>query len=213
MPVDPSKFGPFAPMVGYSGAVMASGGALFVLWAGRMKTWRPPSEALPGAAGNLVLLLCGIFMVVEYYFAEPSHVKSLVAATGLTALCAVIFFLRYSSLISTWGYTKPLPDRHGGVQETVVLGGRFLRPDVQQKLRDGVDEQALLEGAAYNVNLLWDRANLQWVRTRVLFFFISTMVLGTSALTLAGFTTQVILTNRSASSVIHANEAPGLSKQ
>jgi hypothetical protein len=66
----------------------------------------------------------------------------------------------------------------------------------------------LLEGAAYKADLLWSREARQWVKQRVLLFFILTLVLGTSALTGARFATQVLLTKKSASSVIHATDAP-----
>src|SRR5712692_2251918 len=66
-----SDYGPFAPAVGYAGAIMAAGAALFLMWGGRMQKWRPPDEDLPGTAQALVLLLCGVGMVLQWYCAVP----------------------------------------------------------------------------------------------------------------------------------------------
>jgi hypothetical protein len=207
------NYGPFAPVVGYAAAIMASGGALFVMWGGKMKKWRPPSEDLPGTAQTLVLLLCGVFMVVEFYFAEPANIRWLVGSTALVAVCCVFCFLRYTGLIGRYGYLKPVPSNKGKIEQERILGGRVLRPEAERKrIELGIDEQALLEGAIYKVGALWDKDALQWVKTRVLLFFILTLVLGTSALTIAGFTTQVVLTQKAAARVIDRNDAPGLSK-
>jgi hypothetical protein len=207
-----ANYGPFAPVVGYAGAIMATGGAIFALWAGKSKTWRPPDKDLPSTAQKIVLLLCGVFMVVEWYFADPAYAAWMIGAVVLLAILAFIFYLMYSSLVGTYGYQKPIPKDGGNSGKTeLILGGRYLLEDAQDKqnaLR--ISTQALLEGAAYNVDQLWDRKNLQWVQTRALIYFVLLLVLGTSTLTTASFSVQVILTKKAASSVIHKDEAPGL---
>jgi hypothetical protein len=209
--LDAKDYGPFAPVVGYAGAIMATGGAIFTLWAGKMKTWRPPNRDLPGTAQKFVLLLCGVFMVVEWYFAEPRRSGWMIGGIVVLAILAVVCYMAYDSIIGTYGYRKPVPGRNGAVDETLILGGKELRPEANEKRRSlGVSSQKLLEGAAFDVDLLWDRQSLQWVRTRALSYFILLLVLGTSALTMASFATQVILTQRAARSVIDRSEAPGL---
>jgi hypothetical protein len=207
-------YGPFAPVVGYAGAIMATGAAIFTLWGGKSKTWRPPDKDLPGTAQKFVLLLCGVFMVVEWYFAGPTDATWMIVGFVTAAVLAFVFYLMYSSLIGSYGYKKPVLKDDNRYEETLVLGGRDLRPEAEEKRRQlGIDTQALLEGAAFNVDLLWDRPSLQWVRTRALVYFVMMLVLGTSALTTASFSVQVILTKRAASSVIHREEAPGLAKE
>jgi hypothetical protein len=211
MLANPPDYGPFAPAVGYAGAIMATGSAIFALWGGKAKTWRPPDKDLPGTAQKFVLLLCAVFMVVEWYFAEPDNAHWMIAGVIVAAILAFVFYLMYSSIVAVYGYKKPVLKDNNKVEETLILGGRVLRPEAEEKRKQfGIETQALLEGALYNVDLLWDRPNLQWVRTRALVYFVVMLVLGTSALTTAGFSVQVILTKRAASSVVHNYEAPGL---
>jgi hypothetical protein len=204
-------YGPFAPLVGYAGAIMATGGAIFALWGGKAKTWRPPDKDLPGTAQRFVLMLCAVFMVVEWYFSEPANIKWMIGSVVVFAVFAFIFYLMYSSLIGSFGYMKPIPKAGGQHETTLLLGGRTLKAEAQDKLkRYRLDPQGLLEGAAYNVDLLWDRHSLQWVRTRALVYFVCMLVFGTSALTMASFSAQVILTEKAASSVIQTKDATGL---
>ena len=205
-------YGPFAPAVGYAGAIMATGAAIFTLWGGKSKSWRPPDKNLPGTAQKFVLLICGVFMVVEWYFAEPDNARWMIAGVVVASILAFVFYLMYSSLIGTYGYRINLTGKCDPQKDPLILGGRTLRPEaVETGRQNGItDTQILLEGAAYNVDRLWDRPNLQWVQTRALVYFVVMLVLGTSALTTASFSVQVILTKKAASSIIHKDDAPGL---
>jgi hypothetical protein len=207
----PSDYGPFAPVVGYAGAIVAAGAALFSLWAGKMKRWRPPDEDLPGSAQKLVLLLCGIGMVLQWRFAEPHNLKWFLIMVALLAVAAVACFFRYSGLLGTYSYIKVVATSPTATREERILGGRELLPEAEKKrLQFSVSVQDLLKGAAYNPDLLWSRQSRQWVKQRVLAFFILTLVLGTSALTGASFATQVLLTKQAATKVIRSGDAPGL---
>ncbi len=206
-----TDYGPFAPVVGYAGAIMATGGVLFLMWGGKMQKWRPPDEDLPGTAQALVLLLCGVGMVLLWYFAVPNAIAWFLVAVGVLAVACVACFLRYSGLLGTYVYTKKVATSQNSTRDVRILGGRDLLPEAEKKRRHlGVDVQTLLEGAAYNADKLWSRDTRQWVKQRVLLFFILTLVLGTSALTGASFVIQVHLTQKAAASVIRTTEAPGL---
>lgn len=206
-----SEYGPFAPVVGYAGAIMAAGAALFLMWGGKMQKWRPPDENLPGTAQALVLLLCGVGMVLQWYFAVPDAVAWFLVVVAILAVTCVLCFLRYSSLLGTHVYTKRVATSGKSTRDVRILGGRELLPEAEAKRQKlGVDIQSLLEGAAYNADLLWSRESRQWVKQRVLLFFILTLVLGTSALTGASFATQVLLTKKAAASVIRTTETPAL---
>src|SRR5262249_14920204 len=147
-----TDYGPFAPVVGYAGAIMSAGTAIFILWAGRIKKWRPPDKDMPGAARSFVLLLCGVFMVVAFYFANPSNAASMIAAVVLLAILAVVCYLRYDSLVGTYGYKRPEPSMKDPSAETLILGGKTLMPSAQKKLNDlGISVQDLLAGALYKV--------------------------------------------------------------
>lgn len=204
-------YGPFAPVVGYAGAIMAAGAALYFMWGGKIEKWRPPDEDLPGAAQALVFLLCGVGMVLQWYFAIPDYIPWLLPAVVVLAVGCGACFLRYSGLLGAHIYSKVVATGPKSTRNVRILGGRKLLPAAEKKMaRLGVTVQALFEGAAYDPDHLWSREERQWVKQRVLIFFILTLVLGTSALTGASFVTQVLLTEKAASSVVRTTDAPGL---
>lgn len=190
---------------------MAAGTALFLMWGGKMQKWRPPDEDLPGTAQVLVLLLCAVGMVLQWYCAVPDTITWFLSSVAVLAVASVVSFLRYSGLLGTYVYAKKVATSRESTRDVRILGGRELLPEAEEKRRQlGVDIQTLLEGAAYNADLLWSREARQWVKQRVLLFFILTLVLGTSALTGASFATQVLLTKKAAASVIRTIETPAL---
>lgn len=206
-----SNYGPFGPVVGYAGAIMTAGATLFFLWGGKMERWRPPDEDLPGTSQAIVVLLCGVGMVLQWYFAVPEVINWIIFTVGALAVMCFLCFLRYSGLLGTYTYIKRVATGHKSTRDVRILGGRELLPEADKKRQTlDIDVQTLFEGAAYNPDLLWSREARQWVKRRVLVFFILTLVFGTSALTGASFTTQVLLTKKAAASVIRSTEAPGL---
>jgi hypothetical protein len=209
-----SDYGPFAPVVGYAGAIMAAGSALFLIWGGKMKKWRPPDEDLPGTAQAIVLLLCGVGMVLQWYLATPSIMSWFLVGVAVAAIACVVCFLRYTGLLGTYIYLKKEAVGHNATHDVRILGGRELLPEAEdQRKKNQVDIQTLFQGAAYNVEKLWSRESRQRVKQRVLLFFIFTLLLGTSALTGASFATQVLLTKKAAASVIRTTDAPALPKE
>jgi hypothetical protein len=206
-----SDYGPFAPVVGYAGAIMAAGAALFLMWGGKMEKWRPPDEDLPGTAQAIVLLLCGVGMVLQWYLAVPGAINWFLGGVAVAAIACVASFLRYSRLLGTYVYIRKEAIDHKSTRDVRILGGRDLRPEAEETRKENsVDVQALLQGAAYNIEKLWTRESRQWVKQRVLLSFILTLVLGTSALTGASFAVQVLLTKKAAAGVIRTRDAPGL---
>jgi hypothetical protein len=119
--------------------------------------------------------------------------------------------MHYSGLLGTYVYVRREATGPRSTRDVRILGGRQLLPEAEKKRKKlGVDIQTLLAGAAYNTDLLWSREMRQWVKQRVLLYFILTLVLGTSALTGAGFATQVLLTKQAAASVIRTSDPPAL---
>jgi hypothetical protein len=200
-------YGPFAPAVGYAGAIIATGSALFALWGGRMQKWRPPDEDLPGTAQALVLLLCGVGMVLQWYFASPSTISWVLLIMAILAVGCVLCFLAYSGLLGTHVYIKKVADDATSTRDVRVLGGRELLPEAEKiRARKKIDVQTLYEGAAYKADMLWSRESRAWVKQRVVILFILTLVFGTSALTGASFATQVMLTKKAAAGFIDKHE-------
>jgi hypothetical protein len=190
---------------------MATGAALFLMWGGKMEKWLPPDEDLPGTAQALVLLLCGVGMVLQWYFATPATIAWFLGVVVILAVACVVCFLNYTGLLGTYVFIKKVATGPSSTRDVRILGGRHLLPEAEKKRKKhGVDVQSLLEGAAYNPDLLWSREARQWVKQRVLLFFILTLLLGTSALTGASFATQVLLTKQAAASVIRTSDAPAL---
>jgi len=157
--------------------------------------------------------LCGVVMVVLWYFAVPATIERFLAVVVALSVACVLCFLHYTGLLAVHVYIKRVATGDRTTRAVRILGGRELLPEAEQKRQQlGVDIQGLLEGAAYNPDLLWSRQSRQWVKQRVLLFFILTLLLGTAALTGASFATQVLLTEQSASSVMHTSDSPGLKK-
>lgn len=206
-----SDYGPFAPVVGYAGAVMTAGAALLAMWRGKMEKWRPPDEDLPGTAQKFVLLLCGVGMVLQWYFAIPDVIERFLGVVAILTVTSILCFLRYSGLLGIYIYIKKVATSPSSTCDVRILGGRTLLPEAERiRAENNLDIQALLEGAAYNADKLWSREDRHWVKQRVLIFFMLTLVLGTSALTGASFAVQVLLTKKAAASVIHTTDAPAL---
>lgn len=206
-----ADFGPFAVVVGYGGVIIAAGGALFAVWGGRMREWRPPDEDLPKRTQKIALLLCGISMVFLWYYAPPETIGQLLWIIGGLVIASIIGYLFYSSLLGSHVYIKKVATNSNSTQDIRILGGRNLLPEAEKTRKEkGIDIQGLFEGAAYNPDLLWSRQDRQSVKVAVILSFILTLVSGTSALTGASFATQVILTKKAASSVVRAQDAPGL---
>lgn len=108
-------------------------------------------------------------------------------------------------------YTKKVPTSGKSTRDLRILGGRDLLPEAESKRQKlGIDVQTLLDGAVYKADFLWSREAQQWVKQRVLLFYILTLVLGTSALTGASFATKVLMTKKPEANVIRATEAPVL---
>ncbi|MFN0077772.1 MAG: hypothetical protein ACKVY0_15050 [Prosthecobacter sp.] len=178
---------------------------------GKMEKWRPPDEDLPGTAQSLVLLLCGVGMVLQWYLAVPATISWFLGAVAILAVGCVVCFLKYSGLLGTYVFTKKEATSPSSTRDVRILGGRNLLPEADKKRKKlGVDVQSLFEGTAYKPDLVWSREARQWVKQRVLISFMLTLVLGTSALTGASFATQVLLTKKPAASVIRATDAPAL---
>lgn len=204
-----SEFGPFAPVVGYAAAIMATGGALFLMWGGKMEKWRPPDEDLPGAAQAVVLLLCGVGMVLQWYFATPVRLTWSLGAVAVLAVACVVFFLRYAGLLGTFVFIKKVPTGPHSTRDVRILGGRRLLPAAEETRRErGVDIQTLFEGSGHNPDRLWSREDRQRVKQRVLLYFILTLLLGTSALAGAGFAAQVILNGEAAARALRGPGPP-----
>jgi membrane protein implicated in regulation of membrane protease activity len=211
MVLSPADYGPFAPAVGYAGAIMATGAAILLLWAGKMRKWRPPDEDLPGGAQALVLLLCGLGMVFLWYFATPTTIGWIFGIVALLALLTIVSFLSYTGLLNTYRYTKQVSTSPTTTEQVYILGGRQLLAEAEAKRQQyQITVQTLLEGAQYDPDHLWDRSARQWVKQRVLIYFIMTLAFGTWALTGASFATQVLLTQKAAASIIRTEDAPGL---
>src|SRR5438309_5684768 len=124
MIISASDYGPFGPVVGYGGAIMATGGALLTLFAGKMKKWRPPDEDLPGTAQALVLLLCGVGMVLQWYFVGLNAIAWVLGAVAILAVACVVCFLRYSGLLGMYVYTKKVATSGRSTRDVRILGGR-----------------------------------------------------------------------------------------
>ena len=206
-----SEYGPFAPVVGYAGALITTVIAIAAIWSGRTENWRPPEEVLPGTGQKFVFLFCAVGMTLQWYLASPTFINYYLAAVSTIGVLSFAAYIKYTSLLKIHVYHKLIGTGPESVRVKRILGGRTLLPEAEEiRKKKKISVQKLLEGAAYERDQLWSREAQDWVQTRVLLLFVFTLFAGTSALTGASFAVQVILTQKAASSVIRSSDAPGL---
>lgn len=205
-----TDYGPFGPVVGYGAAIIAAVSALSLTWQGRLAKWKPPEEDLPNVAQKVVLMLCGVGMVVVWYFAEPKTVPILLFVGVALGLVCFGSFLIYSGMIGRYSFVKQVAVSPKKTPDVKILGGRDLLPSaVQTMKKNGITSvQDLFEGAAYDPDKLWSRESRQWVKTRIVALFVVVLFSGTLALTAIGFVTQVALTGKPVATIIRTSDAP-----
>jgi hypothetical protein len=202
--------GPFAPLVGYVSALLATVYLVGVLWRGGKARWIAPEENLPKTAGRIVGVLCGIGIVWLWLYAEPATIGSVLRIAFVSGVILVLSFLVYWFLNGALVYYREVPVSESAAQRESVVGGFWLTARARAvRRRKNETVQSILEGAAYNVDAVWSRVSRELAKVTLLLLFLVVMVSGTVAISAAGFAMQVQLTNQPASAVIRAEDAPG----
>jgi hypothetical protein len=203
--------GPFAPVVGYVGAILSAVFLIWRLWAHRLVAWRSPEEDLPNTAPKIVAVLCAVGIVAIWLYAEPATLSSLVVIAVVFGAALVITFMAYAFLTGALTYTVERAHRASETHPEKIVGGPRLRRDAKMaKATHKVNTvQELLRGATYDPDKLWSRISRGMAKTLLLLLFLAVMVSGTLCISSTGFAIQVRLTGKPAAAVTNADQAPG----
>jgi hypothetical protein len=203
--------GPFAPLVGYVGAILAAAYLVGVLWRGRTQPWRSPDEDLPGTVQKVFGLLSGIGIVGLWLYTTPETMKEVFRISVYLGIILLIGYLAYAFSLGALVLTRYVAVSSSAVKAEKVVGGIWLKSAARTSMKKNKvrSRQTLFEGASYEPDFLWSRTSRGVAKTFLLFLFIVIMVSGTLAISGAGFAVQVRLTGKAAAEVIDVKNAPG----
>jgi hypothetical protein len=205
-----TDFGPFAALVGYIVAAIATVVAIRRASLGPMGKLRSPEEDIPQAGQRGAAMLCLVGMVGIFLLATPSNTLQVFLFAALCGVVWMLVFTRYSGLIGKHSYDT-LEVKDGETRVRKIIGGESLKPEAERQRRaTQLSIQDLLAGAAYKPDYLWDRDSRRKVKTHLMHLFLIMIVSGTLGATAAGFAIQVKLTGKDAATFIRPANAPGL---
>lgn len=203
--------GPFAPVVGYVGAILAAVFLIGTIWRGKISVWRSPDEDLPDTIQKIVGVLCGVGMVVLWLYITVENLDDVVRFAISTGVILIIAFILYALLLGVLTYEVQVAANESSVNLEKIVGGFWLKEDAKKiKKSEGVTNRELLKGAAYDPDKLWDPLSRGVAKSALLFALLSIMVSGTLSISAAGFIVQVKLTGKAPSAVIKIEDAPGI---
>lgn len=205
--------GPFAPLVGYVGAIIATVYLIGIIWRGRrLGLWQSPEEDLPRTAQNIVGVICGIGIVGLWLYATPNTLQKVFWLAIVFGVALLIAYVLYAFLIGVLTYDgEKANDDRRTTHPKKIIGGIWLKKEAKRAMKEHRVRtiQNLLRGAAYDPDELWDRTSRGIAKTILLLLFLTIMVSGTLGISSAGFAVQVRLTDKPAAAVILPEEAPG----
>ena len=205
--------GPFAPLVGYASAIVASMYAIWtLLW--RQKIWQAPQNLLPTSLRGMIIVILSVGMVSIWLNIEPTTLITSTKLAAILASSAMLSFLLYFFLLRICSYDKEVAVGPNKTEIIKIIGGFNLLNEAKKEMGNHKIRtvQELFKGSLYDADLLWSRTSQEVARICIMLCFIAIAVCGTLALTTAGFITQVRLTGKPAAEVIKKETPPGLSK-
>lgn len=209
-----SDFGPFGPVAGYGTAIISVAIFINFTWFGRYRTWLSDSAKLDFEIPRIATLITGVGIVALFLLTTPYTLYWVLGISLVLCVITVMSWTKYRSLVSQHSYkvVRALEGNH--YDEVKVLGGDELTPNANLLKNSGqqTNEQDMLEGLEYRLDLVWTRKSLDKIARRVSLSFVSMMVSGTLVLSSLGFIVQVKLTGKPATSVISTDDAPALPK-
>ena len=192
--------GPFAPLVGYIGAIV---GAIFLIrqmiW-GSKQLWVTPGDILPRLSIRIIGIISGISMVAIWLYASPETLSNIITISIVAGIGLIVSFVTYYFLENNLTYNNAKTNQK-------IIGGFMLTQDARDKRKRVTSIQILFDGASMPEDV-WTRNSI--AAAKLLILYLIAMLCGTSAMTAAGFGVQVKLTKKSATDVIKKEDAPGL---
>ncbi len=207
------NFGPFAPVIGYVGAALATVyGIWSLIW--KKKVWQTPQNILPPTIRGLLGIVLVVGMIYFWLDTNPQNIREKINLAILFVTIAVLSFVLYLALLRVLTYNKEEVVSSTETRVVEVIGGFKLKKSAKQKMiNNGVTTvQDLFRGSAYNLDALWSRSTQELAKTIIVILYFCIVTFGILGITTSGFVVQVKLTNKSASEIITNTKSPGLEK-
>lgn len=203
--------GPFSPIVGYLGALIAAVYAIWtLLW--RKKVWETPQNILPSTIRGLLAAVLGIGMVYFWLTTTPETINYTMKISITFVIIAVVSFIFYYAFIRSYSYDKVVAKENNQTENVTILGGLWLTEEAKKAMKKKkiTDIKELFKGSAYNVDRLWSRLSQESLKAIIVIFYLLIVIGGTLGLSATGFIVQVKLTNKPASETTSEANSPGL---
>lgn len=184
-----ADYGPLQDIVSGAGFALAATGSIYQMVVGRAK-WEPPYQALPSLPRRATATVSAVLIVVLWFLtngreSKPGWLLPLVIVLALLFLGAAITYFRLYSR-----YTYPVPVAIGPREvkwERIVAGSELTEESAEHLRKKRVrSEKELLEGAAYDVDLVWTRKSRLRIQTHLLSLYLLVTIAGILALASAG---------------------------
>lgn len=202
---------PFAPIVGYAGALIASVYAIWTLiW--RRKVWETPQNILPSTIKGLIAVVLSIGVVWLWLKTEPNTINEILKIAVIFVIIAFVSFILYYAFIQFFSYNKEVAKNNNETENIKILGGLWLTKTAKESIKSNNIRtvQELFKGSAYNIDELWSRFSQEILKAIIVIFYLLIVTGGTLGLSATGFIVQVKLTNKPAYETTSESDSPGL---
>jgi hypothetical protein len=181
------EYGVLTTLVKTIGFLVSAAAAIWFAWRKRAN-WEPSEEDVPKGAHRLAGLATVVGIAILYgQLANPENVPVLIQLSLVNLTVAIVALSIYSLLIGTLIYIKRTSDRRGRTKEIRIIGGFWLTREARiAKQTHKVTTQKLLEGAAYDPDLLWARLVRSSAKLTFMLSYIALNAAGSLSLTCAG---------------------------
>lgn len=175
-------YGPLKDIVGSAGAIISAGGAITLSWRGRFN-WEPSEQDIPAGARKVGGLVASVLIALMWAtWRNQSAIPKLEAVALTTLGLTVVFLVLYGFLVGLDTYNVELVD---GSNKRIVGGFWLTAKARKSKSKSGVTTQVLLEGAAYDPDILWSRFSRQVAKGSFILAYLGLTICGTLALAAA----------------------------
>jgi hypothetical protein len=202
--------GPFAPLFGYVGALLALVYGIWTLIWGKKGIWETPQDIIPKTIRGLLGIIVAIAITITWLFATSENLYDLINLSIGLGIGIILAFIAYYSVIRIFTYEVIYAKDNNLTSPVKILGGFWLTTKAKELHSQGIGIQDLLKGAVYDVDKLWSRFSQEICKVVIILLYIMIVFGGIVGITTAGLIVQVVLTNKDAVKTIRYEDAPGL---
>jgi len=203
-----NEYGPLAGLVASVAAILAAGGAITLAWV-RNATWAPPEEDVPNAPARVASLLTTIAVAGLWFETGKSlSARELEIIAAFTGGLTFFFLLLYTLMMGVYIFEKRMANEHGQVESRRTVGGFWLTPHGREGLKSALTAQRLLEGAAYQNDLVWSRYSRSLVKMVLIVAFTGLIFCGSTAISSIALSIDPSASTATDQSAVPATAAP-----